>query len=90
MQTADPPNQTVYDVATLTQLALDAEGKPSVIQLSLPDGEEIAAHGTDSGLRLITVVTGDLYWGDGDAVDPAAKMIYPTGSVLMLPSITPH
>ncbi|MBV1896939.1 MAG: cupin domain-containing protein [Rhodobacteraceae bacterium] len=84
------PGKPVHDTATVTPLALSQNGSPSVILLSVAAGKEVPAHATEAGLRLITVVSGNLYWGDGDKIDPANETVYPAGSFLMLPSGVPH
>lgn len=88
--TAELPHQMAYDVAKLTPLALSAEGTPAVIQLSVANGVEVPPHATESGFRLITVISGDLYWGDGETADAASETVYGPGSVLMLPAGAPH
>ncbi len=79
------PGKTVYNAATLTPLALSAGGSPAVVLLDVPAGQVVPPHATDSGLRLLTVISGDMSWGDGDTVDPAAEQVYPAGSFLLLP-----
>lgn len=79
------PGQTVYDAATLTPLALSAGGSPAVVLLDVAAGQLVPPHATETGLRLLTVISGDMSWGDGDTVDPAAERIYPAGSFLLLP-----
>lgn len=82
--------RTVYEVATLTPLALTAGGSPAVVLLDVAAGDIVPPHAADSDLRLITVVAGDLYWGDGDTVDPAKERHYPAGSILLLPAGQMH
>lgn len=79
------PGKTVYDAATLTPLALSSGGNPAVVLLDVAAGQVVPPHATESGLRLLTVVSGDMSWGDGDTVDPAAEQVYPAGSFLLLP-----
>lgn len=79
------PAKTVYDAATLTPLVLSAAGEPAVVLLDVAAGQVVPPHATESGLRLLTVISGDMSWGDGDTVDPAAEQIYPAGSFLLLP-----
>lgn len=80
------PGKTVYDdAATLTPLALTPAGSPAAVLLDVAAGQVVPPHATESGLRLLTVVSGDMSWGDGDTVDPAAEQVYPAGSFLILP-----
>lgn len=78
------PGQTVYEVATLTPLALTSEGKPLVITLHLENGKTVPPHATEAGLRLLTVLDGTLYWGDGDSADASAETTYPVGTMLVI------
>lgn len=84
------PSRQIYEVASLTPLALSPDGAPSVVLLDLEAGEVVPPHGTDSGLRLLTVLSGDLFWGDGDAVDPEEETLYPPGSLLTVPAGSSH
>lgn len=84
------PTRTAYEVATLTPMALTAEGNPAVVLLDVAEGDVVPAHAAGSGLRLITVVSGTLYWGDGDTVEPASERVYPAGSFLVLPAGQMH
>lgn len=84
------PSKQVYDVAQLTPLVLDAEGAPAVVLLDLDAGDEVPPHATKSGLRLLTVLQGDLSWGDGEVADPEKERIYPQGSVLTIPAGEDH
>lgn len=84
------PGKPVYGAATITPLALTQAGSPSVVLLSVQAGKEVPAHATEAGLRLITVISGNLYWGDGDTIDPAKETVYPPGTFMMLPSGVPH
>lgn len=71
------PGKTVHEVATLKPLALSAEGTPLAVLLEVPAGKEVPAHATKAGLRMLTVVDGTLYWGDGDKIDASAETVYP-------------
>lgn len=84
------PSQPVYEVATLTPLAVSTSGSPVVVLLDLDTGEVVAPHATDSGLRLLTVLSGDLSWGHGDTVDEAQETVYPAGSILTVPHGETH
>lgn len=78
------PGKTVYDSATMTPLALTKDGAPLVITLHLEAGQVVPPHATSSELRLLSVLSGDLFWGDGDTADPAAETVYPAGSFLVI------
>lgn len=84
------PSRTVYGTAELTVLARDADQAPSVVLLAVEAGREVPPHATEEGLRLLTVLEGTLFWGDGDTVDPAAETVYPAGSILMVPAGVEH
>lgn len=90
IDTGTLPTKQVYDVADLTPLAVSAEGAPAVILLDLAAGDVVPPHAAKTDLRLLTVLKGDLYWGDGSAVDEGAETVYPPGSILALPSGVDH
>ena len=85
IDTSTLTSRQVYEVATLTPLALSDSGAPAVVLLDLEAGEVVPPHATDSGLRLLTVLSGDLFWGDGDTVDETRETLYPAGSILTVP-----
>lgn len=78
------PNKTVHEAATLTPLALTEAGTPLVVTLHLEAGKEVPPHAAKSGLRLLSVLSGTLHWGDGDTIDPAAERIFAPGSMLVI------
>jgi len=84
------PGVEVYGTATLTPLALSAAGSPAAVLLDLAAGEVVPPHATESGLRLLTVLSGDLFWGDGEAVDPAAETRHAPGAMLAIPAGADH
>ena len=50
-----------------------------------------AAHATSDGkVRFATVISGVLYYADGDVVDKSTEVAYPTGSILVISSGTKH
>ncbi len=84
------PSVTVYEVAELTPLAVTTEGTPAVVLLSLDAGDVVPPHATESGLRLLTVLSGDMSWGDGSVVDEAQERVFSPGSVLTVPAGLDH
>ncbi|MEM8786867.1 MAG: hypothetical protein AAGE76_01245 [Pseudomonadota bacterium] len=76
------PTRPVYDVAELTPLALTADGAPAMLLLSLDAGDVVPPHATESGLRMLTVLSGEMSWGDGDEVNEGAERTYGPGSIL--------
>lgn len=84
------PSKQVHDVAQLTPLVIDADGAPAVVLLDLDKGVEVPPHATKSGVRLLTVLQGDMSWGDGTIADPEKERIYPQGSVLTIPAGENH
>lgn len=50
----------------------------------------IPPHATDVGTRIITVVSGKLFWGNGDAVNPDEEVVYLPGDVLVTPAMAMH
>lgn len=75
--------RTVHETGHLIPLALSATGSPVVVLLDVAAGAVVPPHATESRLRLITVVSGTLYWGDGDTVDPASETAFASGSFLL-------
>jgi len=84
------PSQTAFDVAKLTPLALTENGVPAMVLLDLDAGDVVPPHATETGLRLLTVLSGTLSWGDGETINPAEERIYPAGTVLAIPAGDPH
>lgn len=84
------PSRQVYDVATLTPLAVSASGSPAVVLLDLDAGELVPPHAAEDGLRLLTVLSGDMSWGDGSTVDESKEVVHPPGSILTLPPGVDH
>ncbi|MEM6972891.1 MAG: cupin domain-containing protein [Pseudomonadota bacterium] len=84
------PSQVVMGVAEVTPLLLSAEGRPSVVILSLDADDVVPPHATRSGVRLLTVISGEMSWGDGDTVVEADETIYGPGSVLTVPAGVRH
>ena len=90
IDTSKVPAKTVHEVASLTPLALGPDGAPAVVLLDLDAGDVVPPHAAKSGLRLLTVVKGEMSWGDGDAVDQAKETVYPAGSILTVPAGVDH
>lgn len=84
------PSRTAYDVARITPLALDAAGEAQVVLLELSEGDVVPPHAARTGLRLLTVLSGTLYWGDGETVDPAQERVFEPGSFLVIRESEPH
>ena len=78
------PAKKVYDAADLRPIALTNAGVPSVVVLEVDKGVVVPPHATKTGLRLLTVLSGDMSWGDGDAVRQDREKIYPAGSHLLV------
>lgn len=76
----------VHDAAERTILATDKAGRPLVVLLRIDKGSTLPPHGEAGGVRLLTILSGTLSWGDGDHVDPAAERRFGPGSVLVLPA----
>ena len=84
------PSTQVHGVAQLTPLAVSPSGEPTVVLLDLDSGDVVPPHATESGLRLLTVISGAMSWGDGDRVDETREIVYPPGSVLTVPPMLDH
>ncbi|MEM6943230.1 MAG: hypothetical protein AAF416_20775 [Pseudomonadota bacterium] len=84
------PAREVYDVALLTPLALTPNGTPAVVLLSLDAGDVVPPHTASGGLRLLTVLSGEMSWGDGAAIAEEQEVVHGPGSILALPADASH
>jgi len=87
------PSKDVLDgFARLTPLAFNDEKKPSVVLLRLKKGANAkTAHVTKDGrIRFATVLSGTLFYADGEIVDRTKEVAYPVGSMLLIPPGTKH
>ena len=78
------PAKKVYDAADLRPIALTNAGVPSVVVVDVGKGVVVPPHATETGLRLLTVLSGDMSWGDGGMVRKDQERLYPAGSHLLI------
>ena len=78
------PAKKIYDAADLRPIALTNAGVPSVVVVDVSKGVVVPPHATETGLRLLTVLSGDMSWGDGDTVRKDQERLYPAGSHLLI------
>ena len=78
--------EPVHDAAQRGVLAVDGAGRPLTFLLKIKRGDVLPPHGEGGGLRLLTVLSGNLSWGDGDRLDRAAERIFRPGSVIVVPA----
>lgn len=78
--------ETVYDVAQQAVLAVDTAGRPLTALLRIAKGQFVPPHGAGGPLRVLTIVSGTLSWGDGHTVDEAVERSFGPGSVIVLPA----
>jgi quercetin dioxygenase-like cupin family protein len=76
----------VHDGVRRTVLAVDSEGRPLSVLLRIGKGQVLPPHGESGGVRLLTVISGTLSWGDGDKVDTAVERSFGPGSVIIIPA----
>ena len=63
IDTAKLPSTEACGVAKLTPLALSPSGTPAVVLLDLEAGDVVPPHASKTGLRPLTVIFGDISWG---------------------------
>ncbi|WP_422368576.1 cupin domain-containing protein [Pelagibius sp.] len=90
IDTSKLPVRQVHDVAELTPLAVSPSGSPAVVLLDLDAGDVVPPHAAKSGLRLLTVLSGEMSWGDGNSIDESRETVYPAGSLLVVPAGLDH
>jgi quercetin dioxygenase-like cupin family protein len=59
------------------------------IRVHVARGGSIAPH-THPDVRILTVVSGEVYYGFGESVDLAGAKLYRTGDVFTVPANAPH
>lgn len=77
---------TVHDAAQRGVIAVDDQGRPLTFLLRIAKGQFLPPHGATGPIRLLTVVSGTLSWGDGNQVDPAAERTFGPGSIIVVPA----
>lgn len=77
---------TVHDAARRGVIAVDGQGRPLTFLLRIAKGQFLPPHGATGPIRLLTVVSGTLSWGDGNKVDPAAERTFGPGSIIVVPA----
>lgn len=85
------PGAALYGIGTIRPLARNAEGQVLLAIAELPAGAVTPPHaGADGRVRFATVLSGTLYYADGDTIDPAAEVAYGPGSILRIAPNTMH
>lgn len=79
-------NEVGHDGVRRAVLAVDSEGRPLSVLLRIGKGQVLPPHGESGGVRLLTVISGTLSWGDGDRIDPAVERDFGPGSVIVIPA----
>jgi quercetin dioxygenase-like cupin family protein len=59
------------------------------VRVHIRQGGSIAPH-THPDARILTVVSGEVYYGFGSTVDLASAQLYKTGAVFTVPANAPH
>jgi len=99
---ADEPRVRTVDLAALAThalhdgqgqvafLALDGSGLPLVARIAFQDGDEQDPYTVDDGrIRLAFVEAGEIAFGEGATIDPAAEHTYGAGEILVIPPGAP-
>ncbi|MEM8552956.1 MAG: cupin domain-containing protein [Pseudomonadota bacterium] len=84
------PSKIIYEVAELRPLALTEAGTPAVVLVDLDAGDVVAPHPAPAVARIITVVSGTVWFGDGDELVEAQETAFDAGSVLVMPANQMH
>ncbi len=84
------PFPAIPDPVRLAVLVGDPSGTgPFVVRVKVPAGAKIPPH-SHPETRVYTVLSGVFYIGLGTTFDPDRMRAFPVGSVIVLPSGTPH
>lgn len=75
----------VHDAAQRGIIAIDDKGRPLSFLLRIANGNFLPPHGATGPIRLLTVVSGTLSWGDGNKVDQKAERSFGPGSIIVVP-----
>jgi len=78
--------ETVHDAARRGIIAVDGQGRPLTFLLRIAKGQFLPPHGASGPIRLLTVISGTLSWGDGNKVDPASERTFGPGSIIVVPA----
>jgi hypothetical protein len=71
-------------------LALDPAGLPLVARIVFKDGDEQEPYTVDDGrIRFAFVEAGEIAFGEGAVIDPAAERTYGAGEILVIPPGAP-
>ena len=84
------PAKRVHNSADIRLIAATNAGVPSVVVLEINKGVVVPPHATNTGLRLLTVLSGDMSWGDGDKVNTGQEKVYSAGSHLLIQPVEMH
>lgn len=79
------PSKPVHGGGLRRVIAKTPQGTPLVVQIEIKKGRHMEPHVPDTAYRLMNVIKGTLYWGDGEVVNPAAETPVPQGSMLLVP-----
>ncbi len=66
-----------------------SQGGPFVVRIQLPKGYKVPPH-KHHALEMLTVISGDVRYGMGQRLDPAAENIARAGDFIVTPAETGH
>lgn len=84
------PSQQAHDVVQLTPLARAASGATAVALLDIGAGTVVPPHASTGAVRLLTVLSGEMSWGEGSTIDETLETVYPAGSILAIAAGSDH
>lgn len=81
--------ETVHQVAKRSIMAKDNKNRPQFVLIKLDHGDVLPPHtyGKNSGIpKLLTVISGELSWGDGSELDETKERKFQAGTVALIPA----
>ncbi len=85
----DFPNSPLAKGAKVAVIMGNPEQGPAIMRVSVPAGYKVLPH-SHPDERTLTVLSGTLYYAEGDKFDARKLKAYPPGSFIVEPANQPH